>query len=754
MKSFALRFVAALVLVSLLLGGQGVHPAHAATFTINTTADTVDANPGNGVCADSSGNCSLRAAIMEANALAGADTVTLPAGIYSLTLPGSDNASAVGDLDITEALTLNGAGAASTTIQQSATGERVIHIVFNINVSLNGVFITGGSGVNPGGGIYNVGTLNLNNSAISTNTTTNNGGGIYNAGGSVTLNNVNITTNSATASGFGIGLGGGIYNDNGALVITNSDIRLNGAARRGGGIASAGSNATLSINNSVFVSNYASGNSSFDGGGGIHTNHSMIVQNSTFRTNRYTGDAHGGGAILATGGNLTINDSLFEANEAGGNGGGAIALALDLGSPSAQIARSTFRGNLTLGDFGDGGAINANGPLDVWESTFENNRANGNDSFGSGSGGGIIIINNPLYLENVTMSGNRANGDGGAVYYRADISALLTNVTIASNLADADGNATGSGGGIFSTGDGTGGAVELRLQNSILSGNTGGDCSGFITSTVGYNLIQNPGPLCVLGGVTTGNLIGSNPNLGPLANNGGPTQTRALLSGSPAIDAADPGASCAVTDQRGVARFDGNYDSVVRCDMGAYEFNQPAPPPATTSSLPKTGFPMGRATPLPPQPAEKAYASYSDLTLEIPSLGVNAPIVGVLKSDDSWDVSWLGNSVGWLEGSAFPTWQGNTVLTGHVWNADNTPGVFNQIKTLKYGDRFYIHAYGQTYVYEVRENVQLWGLSRVDKVFQHKELDWVTLLTCEGYNPLTGDYLFRRMVRAVLVEVK
>lgn len=111
-------------------------------------------------------------------------------------------------------------------------------------------------------------------------------------------------------------------------------------------------------------------------------------------------------------------------------------------------------------------------------------------------------------------------------------------------------------------------------------------------------------------------------------------------------------------------------------------------------------------------------------------------------------------SVGWLEGSAFPTWQGNTVLTGHVWNANNTPGVFAQLKNLKYGDRFHIRAFGQTYVYEVRENTRLWGSSRVEKVFKHEELDWMTLLTCEGYNPLTGKYLFRRMVRAVLVDVK
>lgn len=181
----------------------------------------------------------------------------------------------------------------------------------------------------------------------------------------------------------------------------------------------------------------------------------------------------------------------------------------------------------------------------------------------------------------------------------------------------------------------------------------------------------------------------------------------------------------------------------------------PTSTPSPSGPLPSTGFPKGRFTWLPPQPVTKAYVSYKDLILEIPSLGIKAPIVGVPKSDNNWDVSWLGKNVGWLEGSAFPTWQGNTVLTGHVWNADNTPGIFYQIKNLKYGDRFSIHAFGQEYIYEVRENTWVWNSSaNLSKVFKHEEKDWVTLLTCEGYNPRTGNYLFRRIVRAVLIEVK
>ena len=80
--------------------------------------------------------------------------------------------------------------------------------------------------------------------------------------------------------------------------------------------------------------------------------------------------------------------------------------------------------------------------------------------------------------------------------------------------------------------------------------------------------------------------------------------------------------------------------------------------------------------------------------------------------------------------------------------------MFAQIKVLQYGDRFTIRAFGQAYVYEVRENTWVWGGNSISKVFKHEEYDWVTLLTCKGYNPLTGKYLFRRMVCAVLAEVK
>ena len=170
------------------------------------------------------------------------------------------------------------------------------------------------------------------------------------------------------------------------------------------------------------------------------------------------------------------------------------------------------------------------------------------------------------------------------------------------------------------------------------------------------------------------------------------------------------------------------------------------------ATLPATGFAPGHITALPSQPASKAYTG-TDLLLEIPALRQKLPIVGVPQTGDGWDVTWLGNSVGWLNGTAFPTWAGNTVLTGHVWDAYNQPGPFANLKTLKYGDEIKIHAFGQVYMYEVREG-RLVASRNVKAVLQHEEYDWMTLLSCEHYNPFTGSYLFRRMVHAVLVSVK
>ncbi len=168
--------------------------------------------------------------------------------------------------------------------------------------------------------------------------------------------------------------------------------------------------------------------------------------------------------------------------------------------------------------------------------------------------------------------------------------------------------------------------------------------------------------------------------------------------------------------------------------------------------IPFTGFAPHQITVLPVQPANKAYKPVDQMRIEIPTLGINFPIVGAALNKNGWDLTWLQNSVGYLEGSAYPTHSGNTVLTAHVLDANNNPGPFSDIKGMQLGQKIYIHAFGQTYVYQVQENRKILPAS-ISKVFKHEEYDWITLVTCENYNAKVGLYTTRRMVRAVLISV-
>jgi LPXTG-site transpeptidase (sortase) family protein len=168
--------------------------------------------------------------------------------------------------------------------------------------------------------------------------------------------------------------------------------------------------------------------------------------------------------------------------------------------------------------------------------------------------------------------------------------------------------------------------------------------------------------------------------------------------------------------------------------------------------LPETGFTPGQITRLPQQPPEKTYSKLSGLTLEIPAIDVQADLIGIPKTGSSWDVTWLGNQAGYLAGTAFPTLPGNTVITGHVWGADNLPGIFVDLKQLSYGDEVRIHAWGQVYSYQVQES-RLISPYVPGLVLEHKDSDWLTLLTCEDYAAFWEGYGYRRVVQAVLVDV-
>ena len=92
------------------------------------------------------------------------------------------------------------------------------------------------------------------------------------------------------------------------------------------------------------------------------------------------------------------------------------------------------------------------------------------------------------------------------------------------------------------------------------------------------------------------------------------------------------------------------------------------------------------------------------------------------------------------------------MITAHNGSAFNQPGPFKNLQQLGYGDQIKIHAFGLTYIYEVRESKLVTG-SNLKMAFEHEELDWVTLMTCEGYDQFNDCYVFRRLVRAILVDV-
>jgi LPXTG-site transpeptidase (sortase) family protein len=168
--------------------------------------------------------------------------------------------------------------------------------------------------------------------------------------------------------------------------------------------------------------------------------------------------------------------------------------------------------------------------------------------------------------------------------------------------------------------------------------------------------------------------------------------------------------------------------------------------------IPVTGFAPDQSTLLPRQPVDATYSSYNDMRVVIPALGVNIPIVGVSFKNNNWDLTWLGRNAGYLDGSAFPTWTGNSVLTGHDVDASGVPGPFAYIKDLQIGDKIYIHFGGQIFVYEVRENQQVLP-TQLSTIFKHEDYSWLTLVTCEDYNKTTGSYNYRRFARAVLISV-
>jgi LPXTG-site transpeptidase (sortase) family protein len=179
--------------------------------------------------------------------------------------------------------------------------------------------------------------------------------------------------------------------------------------------------------------------------------------------------------------------------------------------------------------------------------------------------------------------------------------------------------------------------------------------------------------------------------------------------------------------------------------------NPPSRPPVVASGflIPVTGFAPNTVTKLD-QAARQVYSPTS-LTVEIPVINVKTGIVGVELKDGNWDVSWLQDQAGWLDGTAYPTWTGNSVLTAHSVNKDGKAGIFSKLKSLKNGEYIFVYNNGYRYTYKVVSNTTV--KPNDISVLAHEEKAYITLITCDNYNEKTGVYLNRVAVRALLVDV-
>ncbi|MGM0374564.1 MAG: sortase domain-containing protein [Chloroflexota bacterium] len=169
--------------------------------------------------------------------------------------------------------------------------------------------------------------------------------------------------------------------------------------------------------------------------------------------------------------------------------------------------------------------------------------------------------------------------------------------------------------------------------------------------------------------------------------------------------------------------------------------------------LPLTGFPPGRVTALPEaQNRSITTLDMDPVRLSVPELGLSLPVVGVPLTEGGWDIRWLSYQAGYLEGSAYPTWRGNTVLTGHAVLPNGLPGPFADLGALSWDDEVILYAQGQKYIYHVRSNryVAPGNFS----ILEHKEQDWLTLFTCYGYDELSETYDWRQVVQAVLIRIE
>ena len=460
------------ITLTILLFGAACSPTPVCepVYLVTKTADTND-----GVC--SAADCSLREAVNNANACPGAQTINLPTGGYALTILGNgEDANATGDLDITDDLTILGAGAPSI---DGMADDRIFEVFSPAVVDLNLLILI--NGLEQGGGaVYNHSDLTIRSSSIHDNVA------------------------AVPPGGSGVSAGGGVFNEAGTMRLIDTQLFDNSADMGGG--AHNFATATFEAENVLFQGNV--GNST---AGGLWNNFvaNATLTNVEFRQNEATDHA---GAIYNAG-HLEGDLLTFAENVAGLDGGGI--------SVTSDGETFLYDAWFTNNNASRGGAIFNQGLTHLYRSSVNNNTA-----FGGMGGGAYNDVGGLLFMQNTTISANMIDAPpglpgGSGVFNIGDL--RLEYITAAYNNRDGLRNDAGG---------------MMTIRSSVVAYHSLGNCTGTtpMNPSIGFNIEDQD--TCDF--IEPSDLVNTDPLLAFLASNGGNGLSHMPNPGSPAIDSGDP----------------------------------------------------------------------------------------------------------------------------------------------------------------------------------------------------------------------